>query len=496
VHFELKDTVANAGPTPYKFTYGFTTAGPVGYFHTHPKTTYGHIPLQAGQYLDTDLGAVLLPANISGKVLEDTVGIIRNPDGSKFELPSGNPDKPIAKIAPHPDKYALTSLGQYIDYERSYPNANGNLLGAKPLFYKDNTTQINLFFNKAYTKNFFREWPAYDGKPAQKGRLKIVIKDPIESANADIVNPPALDYDVNITTIPQTIENWEFDKNPQVPFVLSQYEAMFNAPNCVGKATIIKPKSEFVTIIPKNLKPNKLYTAIVNNMYSKHPDFETEGETLISQTKEVHRFVFKTSRYETFKQQVESFMIQQTINGSLVQKQAVFSITKELSSNQINGAYNTIIGAPVTGFDADVLGNFENNYQHPFDRVFEGILNMNPLDEPISTEVNIIRNKDNNKVIAIIVRNPEPFNNPKMPLADVADTIQVLVGTTVNNDYKILHSKDYSQAIIMHSSKEINNNLTLQFKYKIWNGIKYIVPAEDLDPATPSVYTVNLEVVI
>ncbi len=469
VHFELKDTVANANAGIYKFAYGFTTAGPVGYFHTHPKATYGDIPLKAGQYLDTDLGPLLLPNEINGKVLEDTVGIIRNPDGSVFELPSGNAANPIAKINPHPDKYPLTSLGQYIDYERSYPNANGNLLGAKPLFYNDTTTQINLFFNKAYTKNFFREWPTYDGKTAQTGRLKIVIKDPVEASSPDIINPPALDYDKDITTIPQTTEEWNSDDNPQIPFVLSQYGAMLNAPNCVGNATIIKPKSEYITIIPKNLKPNKLYTAIVNNMYTTLPAFASDQVTLMQQTKEVHRFVFKTSRYETFKQQVESFFMQQTIEGSLVQKQAIFTIEKEFSVDQIKGVYNTIIGQPVTGFSPDVLDNFENNYQHPFDRVFEGILELQPLDEPISTEVNIIRNKADNKVIAIIVRNPEPFNNPKMPLNVINQTLIVLNDGVQNPDYKVLFSKDNSQAIIMNVNQNITEkNLQLKFAYKIY----------------------------
>jgi hypothetical protein len=486
VHFILKDTVAGANPGIYPFTYGFTTGGPIGYFHTHEKSTYGDIPLKAGQYIDTDAGPILLTNAITGKVLEDTVGIIRNPDGSKYNLPSGVASNPIAKIAPHPDKYALTSLGQYIDYSRSYPNANGNLLGAKPLFYNDETTKISLFFNKAYAKNFFREWPLYNGKAAQKGMLKIVIKDPVEGL--EIINPPALNYDSSIITIPQTEQTWSIDEDPQIPFVLSQYEALFNAPNCIGSAMVIKPKSEYIVITPKHLKPNKLYSAIVNNMYTTANEFATVTPNqpvpieVLNQTKEVHRFVFKTSRYANFKEQVESYRMQQIIDGQLVEKEALFTIEKSYTPEQVDGAYTTIINwingnanqIPLTGFSTEVLDNLNNNYQHPFDRVFEGILGFKPLDEAISTEVNIIRNLDDNKVIAILVRNPEPFNNPKMPRVDVLNTIQVLTGTTV--DYKVLHSKDYSQAIIMHTSREITSNVTVQFKYKIWNGNNFIVP--------------------
>ncbi|UMY66134.1 MULTISPECIES: hypothetical protein [unclassified Flavobacterium] len=494
VRFELRDTVETAGSFPFNFTYGFTTGGSVGYFHTHPKSDYGDIPLKAGQYLDTDLGPILLTSSINGKILEDTKGIIRNQDGSVYDLPSGQASQPIAKIAPHADKYPLTSLSQYIDYQRSYPNANGNLLSAKPLFYKDDTTSISLFFNKAYAKNFFREWPEYRNKPSQKGRLKIVIKDPIEGT--EIVNPPALNFDQTITTIPQTQEEWKSDVNPQVPFVLSQYEAMYNAPNCIGGATIIKPKSEYITITPKFLKPNKLYTAIVNNMYTTNTEFATTPEQLLGQTREVHRFVFKTSRYETFKQQVESFVNGQVIDGSLVQKEALFTMLQPLSPDQINGAYNTIIGQPVSGFDPVILANFANNYQHPFDRLLEGIFGMKPLDEAICTEINIIRNASDGKAIALLIRNPEPFNDPKMPLADVSDTVEVWSQTAVNTDYKILHSKDYSQVLIMHSSKQISGKLNMRFKYKIWDGTNYVVPSESLNPQAPAMYTITLQVKI
>ncbi len=479
VHFVLRDLVNYVSPKDYLFTYGFTTGGPVGYFHKHPKSTYGDMLLKIGQFLDTDKGSIPVTADLNGKILQDTKGTIKNPDGSPYTTPllGGG------KIAAHPDKYALTSLSQYIDYERSYPNANGNLLGAKPLFYNDDSTQIYLFFNKAYVTNFFRDWPLYKGKNPQKGMLKIVIKDPVENISID--NPPALDYIPSITTIPQSEQEWNSDLNPQVPFVLSQYSAMLNSGNnCILKAKVIKPKSKFVTITPKHLKPNKLYTAIVNNMYDV--DFNnafgvTTAERL-KETQEVHSFVFKTSRYANFKEQIESFLIKQTIDGVAVQKEAIFKIERAFTQDQVNGVYNTIIGQPVTGFNATILKNLEANYQHPFDRMLEGILGLKPLDEAISTEVNVVRNLNDNKIIAVIVRNPEPFNNPKMPLIDVQDTLQVLSGTSVNIDYKVLFSKDYSQAIIMPSNKEITTNLTLQFKYKLWDGFKYVV--QNIDPLT------------
>src|SRR5699024_7431857 len=75
IKYTLKDEVDNGDSSPgnYDFYYGFKTVGPVGHYHKNP----------ASDYL-----------------------------------------RPGAK----PEEYPLTSLRSYIDYNRSYPNANGNLL--------------------------------------------------------------------------------------------------------------------------------------------------------------------------------------------------------------------------------------------------------------------------------------------------------------------------------------------------------------------------------
>ena len=86
-----------------------------------------------------------------------------------------------------PDQYMLTGLKGYIDYRRSYPDASGQLIGAKPLFYED--ARILLFFTKRYVYHFFGDWPAYNGLPALTGNaMQIIIKDPSE--NTSIPNPP------------------------------------------------------------------------------------------------------------------------------------------------------------------------------------------------------------------------------------------------------------------------------------------------------------------
>lgn len=153
VKFKLKDLVDNGlGTGIYEYAYGFHTAGPLGFFHLDEYAPYGPITTEE------------------------------------------------QNLYPH------ASLRAYIDYERSYPNADGSLVSAKPLFYDDDTTEIKIFFTSRYAPKLLEGWDAVmDGStvkfPELGGTMKIIIKDPVE--DVEIVNPPRLD-----TTI-QNIEESE-----------------------------------------------------------------------------------------------------------------------------------------------------------------------------------------------------------------------------------------------------------------------------------------------
>ena len=174
---------------------------------------------------------------------------------------------------------------------------------------------------------------------------------------------------------------------------------------------------------------------------------------------------------------MKSYLLSDTFEGNLVEKKAIFSISKTISAGEIEAAYKSILGQALTGLSQNVISTLNANYQHPFDKVIEGILGLNPINEAISTEFNLIKNSSN-QIVAILIKNPEPFNNPRIPLEVIQDTIQVVNNQTgiANLDYKILFSKDYSQAIIMNSGLLIQQeSISFKFSYKIWNGVSYQV---------------------
>ena len=249
VRLQVTDTVNDApsSANDREFYFGFRTAGPVGYFHSDSFAKYVDSPSKT------------------------------------------------------PDQYMLTSLKGYIDYARSYPDPSGQLIGAKPLFYED--ARLLLFFTKRYVYHFFGDWPAYKGLPALTGNaMQIIIKDPVE--NTAIPNPPP--PDVITTEIPQAIVAWPADDDPRIPedirtlLNLHNPELLnpkFEGGDCwVSGGDMITPASVYTSVVPKYLKPLKLYTAIVNNVYQ-------------GQIKEVHQYVFQTSRYPDFVAQIKSYRL-------------------------------------------------------------------------------------------------------------------------------------------------------------------------------------------
>ncbi|WP_281225929.1 hypothetical protein [Flavobacterium aquiphilum] len=408
--FTLTDRVDDKDTTKFNYHYGFKTLGPVGHY------------------------------------------------------PVPDPVIPVGQIAPTKNeltelsKSPLTSLRQYLDYNRSYPNADGSLLLSKPSFYGNEQCKVSLFFKNPYVSHMLKGWEPYGGKSKIDGVLNLIINDPLN----DVLIPYPLPTEK--TPYPKAEERnmqWVDDNDPRIPLNIKMLQNMIKGSpdlKCtiqIGSA--LKPKSYGYEVKLTDLKPSKLYTILAKNYF----DDNENGTAAENENVLIHQFGFQTSRYRDFAEQVNSYEI-----DAATSRKALFDIPLNLSVDQIASLNNVIFGQTDTFSESIAL-----KYQHLFDRAVEGILKMSPLDPAQSTEVNRIIDTNTNEVVALLVRNPEPFNIPKIPLEEIKNTVSVVdENGTKKANYQVLHSKDYSQILIMNDSKKITDTaLNIRFEYRMWN---------------------------
>ncbi|MEN2416394.1 hypothetical protein [Flavobacterium mesophilum] len=421
LHFTLEDNISGRGAVTFEYYYGFKTLGPVG-----------HFPI---------------------------------PDPKLGPGESNPPKNGLSDLAKSP----LASLRQYLDYNRSYPNADGSLLQAKPVYYGSKQCKLSLYFTNPYTYHMLKDWAEYDSRNEIKGALNITIKDPLNDLIIDYPLDPEITYPFPTPDDKGEDTGWVSDNDPRIPngikLLNNLIEAINNPANSNENAVIkcelqlgdpLKPKSYAYAAELRNLKPSKLYTLLVNNSFG-------------NEQKLVHQFGFQTSRYENFQEQVLSYTIDETES-----RKALFDVTTTLEEDQIAALYHLVAGESGPNTLTDSIAT---KYQHVFDRAIEGVLKLSPLDPAQTTEVNRIIDTNTGETIALLVRNPEPFNIPKMPLEEVSNTIKVInseadviTNPDFNQEYKVLHSKDYAQVLIMHSSRKITaSDLNLRFELRTWN---------------------------
>lgn len=431
LNLKLKDEVNDSIPKVYDYYFGFKTAGPIGHFE---KRRTDYIDEAAGE---------------------------------------------------KPEQFPITSLKSYIDMKRSYPNADGNLLMAKPIFYGNEQCKIQLFFTKPYIYNMLKAWEAVPGSNLKKidGTINIVIKDPV----TDVIVPYPLpsNWVANETVPEQGPMTWQQDDAPALPLGMQQMINFVNQANQVPSpvhcsielGNPIAPLAYTYSVDLTNLNPEKLYTAIVYNAFDENEDNELAPqrngrEISYEENQKVHEFVFKTSRYINFEEQVNSYKLKEYDDNNVLvgQRDAVYQINVNLTPQQLDDAYTLVS----KGTENSYLKGLVNTYAEVFDRAFEGVMGIKPLNPPTNTEfVKIVNN--NQDVIALLVRNPEPFNDPKIPLSEMDECFQVLSGSgNVNQGFDVLYSKDYSQMLVMHKTKRIiNKKISFRFRYKNWDGAAY-----------------------
>jgi len=419
IRLSVSDTVAGVGETDFDIYYGFRTAGPIGHY----------------------------PENyIRGKE-ELGIGSTSITFDNKVETPE-------------------TSLKFYIDEKRSYPY--GTIIGQKPLYYKN--PRLLLFFNQTYVSHFFDDWPAYNGLPSKTGHMEIVIKDPVEGGLPPQQNQREATV---LTQLPITQTNWAVDDDPIIPDDVTLVSALrnpeINNPNFPGAhcwdsgGDPIIPASKNTEIIVKHLKPLKLYSAIVKNHY--------EGVG-----KDVHNYTFQTSKFANLEDHINSYHLKDDNGNS---RDAVF--TKEVDLLQhgqtrgknLNDALKIIRNSPtLTNAHIKTLTEI---YSDPFQKFIEGHFKMSALHPPLGVEFNYLKDKDSNRVFAILIKSIEPLNDPRIPFGALRSSISVFENNILNTDYVPLFSKDRSQVILMNSQKSITEtNIRIRFAYLEWDGKNYV----------------------
>jgi hypothetical protein len=442
----VSDRVDGSAPQVKTIYYLFHTKGPVGHWHLEEKvkTTY-----------------LSLASNVTEQ---------QTKEAAKQKM--------------------LTSLKAYVDYTKSYPNADGNVINAKPLFYKEG--KLNLFYSERYVYHFFNNWPVYNNQPVKTGELEVIIKDPSEDIT--YTNPPTPTF--LTTTEPSKILayagslRWEKDITPYLNRSASLLSNLAvptlanpgsNIEVCIQTGGLpIQPARVKTTIIPMYLKPLKLYTALFNNKFN-------------GVNKEVHQYVFQTSRYGDFTEQVMSYQLEDKDKN---QKEAIFQI--KLTSNSDKVMARKIVMRTLPSATETEYQRVVSTYADPFDQLIYGAYRLSPMEIPISTEFNVVRDEKAN-IVGIWIRNPEPFNDPKLPRGknegDALDTTDVITQTleiigAKKNEYSFLWNKDLTQVFIMKSTGNIleaipfarssaqDFTLRFRFKFMLWDGAKY-----NADPA-------------
>ncbi|MEM1322465.1 MAG: hypothetical protein AAGG75_19535 [Bacteroidota bacterium] len=304
------------------------------------------------------------------------------------------------------DKFKLRTLLHYIDFATSYPNADGNLINAKPIFYEN--VELGLFFKQAYVRTMYdSDWGGY--------RLGLKIKDPARPAdNADV-----------------TFAQWV--PGPVIETVENEViNTILNGVPCLGINTVQTVAQG--SVFAKDLEPLKCYTAVYNAFKG-------------SVEREVHRYTFETSRYASFTEQVNSYAITDEEGNTT---EAVFVVEKDWSG----------VSIPSTNSE-DVLA---------YEQVLFGTLGLSDLPPATTTEFLLLRNSANNSIIAALVRNPEPFNDPKIPVLTLEEGIDLQVNGTALTT-KIV-AKD-SSAILFPGGGAFPGNgqvsITATFRYKRYN---------------------------
>lgn len=379
------------------YVFGFRTVGPIGHFHKFPGQGGATHTLPAYAALETEHRA---------------------------------------------DQFRLAGLLHYLDLPKCYPNADGRLTNAKPLFYR--APRLDLFYRDPYVYEMFRDWDAYNGAEKVFSSLAVEIKDPALAAGEITPAPTPADW--------QTTDL--FILHPDVAVINNMLE---NGDPCVDTEPAEPIAVETVFNLP-DLLPLKAYAAIFTARYRRASDNTPS-------VREVHRYVFQTSRYPDFAAQVDSWRVAQT---------AVYELAVDLDGDGFTAA-SALVADP-----GGASSELSQRFADPFDRLIDGILRLGALAPAVTTEFNVVRLRGSGRVLGILVRNPEPFNDPKIPRATLQTTLSLAVDGGDPALFVGLHAKDAARVFLTNADGSLAippGALHLTFRYQRFDGSAYTTVA-------------------
>jgi len=361
------------------------------------------------------------------------------------------------------DLFKLADLTDYIDYTRSSPDAQGRFTMSKPVLYSN--PQVNLVFTEPYINAMYSNWDTYQGLPEVQSSLQIQLIDPYgNTLSPELVwsqLPDQIIDSSNYTSLPN---------DQQQIFLLDQAASQDSCnPNPI---TLIKSIKQGVYEFP-DLSPNKLYTAVFNAVYQPFGQAQ--------QVAEVHKYGFMSSLFATFQDQAGSFILDATPGE---ERYAIYNFNVAFTADQIT--QNLL---PLLSNDSSDTSPIVMQYPVQFDRILFGGCQLPAFEAAVNTVINLLINTDpgdgSQQLLGIIIRNPEPFNDPKLPAAELANTFQLTMtqqdGTVIPpGDFTYIYSGNTSAVLITNSSMQLPvGDIVFFCTYKIFNGTDYDTVHED-----------------
>ncbi len=353
----------------HTYCYGFQTRGPLGHYHQAIEQTL--------------MDAVRAEQNRNN--VFDEQKIVAAQDAAKLDFYARSP---------------LVNLTHYLDFDKSYPNADGNLAHAKPVHYK--VPDIRLFFNQPYMYAMFVDWEG--GLDTELIIRAYGADKTAEGYKTDgVITPDQGVWEINDLN--------DLKEQKQDEALLQQLNDYIknNSPcagdpdcHCVTTDGRFGKYSLNLAYRLPSLQPNKLYTLAVSSSY-EHKNKVEEFEVL--------RYVFRTSRYANFREQVYSYLL-----GDDKVALLPLDLTPPADVPEMLNKGAQLLAGNLN--DPGLTAQFAD----PFDRLINGILKLPPLEPPVCTEVNVVRLKDSIwGRIGLLIRSPEPFFDPRIPLKKLAE---------------------------------------------------------------------------